>query len=460
MRTVSKALRFPLSGVVKKYPYTHSENGKYGSPRAVNVRGVGVFESRLRGGSRPPLVVVGSVTPIEADNAWAWPNGQPIFWTDEVLISFESFLPESETPAGEKLVRTDTLMNAVADKGAIPSGYTISAIYRDRLIIVKDNLWYMSRQGDYSDFDLGGDMDDVGRALAGSLALSGCNGEAITAVATTNDNHVFFATANTLWVLVGDPITGNLRRLSSKIGIVSPWAWSLHDYELAFLSNDGVYFASSESITRFSEERIPEALVNVDVSKSTVLMAYDVSSAGYHLFITPATGLGTHYWLDVENRAMWPVAMAADSQPTAVAMIVGSKLEEIAILGRDEVWRKFDSDAEKRTPKETDEVVSSSVSIGPFAIAVDMQDAMLAEIYASIAVGSSEVIAYVSTGHSAEDAVLAIDYPSFSFSIQSGWNRIVRPRARGAWCVITLESTGAWAFESLSLVAKQLGRLR
>jgi len=457
LKPSSKTLHFPLAGVVKKYPYSQSPVGVYGSPDAVNVRGLGVFDSRLRGGSRPPLVLVTAVNPVEADTAFLWPNGEPIYWTDDVLISYDILLPQAVTSANEKIVRRDTLMNAVATEGAIPSGYTITAIYRNRLVLIKDDLWYMSRQGDYSDFDLGADTGDVGRAVAGGVALSGDKVEAITAIAVVGDSHMFVATVNSLWVIKGDPTTGNMTRISEDVGIVSAWAWALRGSELAFLSNDGIYLLSGDNLQRFSEDRIPESLRNVDTSTITPLMIYDVSARGYHLFLTPATGDGVNYWLELENRALWPVSLETAHQPTALATLKGSNISEVALLGKDSVWRKFDPEAEAGAIVETTGL-ASSVKIGPVQLSQAMQDGFLAEVYGSIATGSANVTVAVSTGHSPEEAVDAT--ASFSFTFKSGWNRVVRPRVRGAWCVFTLTSSGQWAFESLSFVSKQLGRLR
>jgi hypothetical protein len=343
MRNASKTLRFPLAGVVRKYPYrtssSNSERGEYGSPSATNVRGTCVFESRLRGGSRPPLVRLASVTSASGIGAWLWPNGTALEWSDGNPVTYAAFASEATVPGGGRLIRLDTTRNVVADKGTVPSGYSITAIYRDRLVLVKDELWYMSRQGDCSDFDLGADMDDIGRADAGALAISGETPEDITAVIPVDDDHMYLATANSLWVLRGEPTTGTLTRISDSIGIVSPWAWARNGGEHAFLSNDGVYVLG-EGLSKWSDDRMPDELRNVDVSANTVTMIYDVSERGYHLFITPSTGVGRHYWLDPQYKAVWPVVLDADNQPVAVARIADKSLERVALLGRDGVWRR------------------------------------------------------------------------------------------------------------------------
>lgn len=463
MRNASKTLRFPLAGVVKKYPYrtssSNAERGEYGAPAAVNVRGTCVFESRLRGGSRPPLVRLASVSAASGVGAWLWPNGTALEWSDGGAVTYAVFASAATVPGGGRLIRLDTTRNVVADKGSVPSGHSVSAIYRDRVVLIKDELWYMSRQGDYADFDLGADMDDIGRAAAGGVAITGEAVESITAVIPVDDDRIYIATANSLWVLRGEPTTGALTRISDTIGIVAPWAWARNGGEHAFLSNDGVYVLG-EGLSKWSDDRTPDELRNVAVSANTVTMIYDVSERGYHLFITPASGVGRHYWLDPQYKAVWPVVLDADNQPVAVARIADKSLERVALLGRDGVWRSFDPAADAEDIDETSLGLASSVSIGPFQLAPDAMDGLLAEVHLSLASESADVIVEVSTGLDAEGAVDAISSPVFSFNVSAGRNRVFRPRARGSWCVLTFRSLGSWAFESMTIETRQLGRLR
>ena len=115
-------------------------------------------------------------------------------------------------------------------------------------------------------------------------------------------------------------------------------------------------------------------------------MIYDVYARGYHLFITPdeitdedsgvkSRPLGSHFWLDVSNRAIWPVVLNADYQPVSVAQIKSDKLEEVALLGSDGSWRKFDPHANEEDIEDWAGGANSSVSFGPVQFAPEMQDA-------------------------------------------------------------------------------------
>lgn len=462
MRSLTpKTLAFPLAGVARRGDYRRQER-PYATPYAVNVRGVGVIESRLRGGSRPGLSRVGAVSTATV-GAWQWPNGEPIEWETDSDVEYLLSEDVITGPDGTLIFDPASLISVVAKKGAAPSSYGMSCVYRDRVILAADSMWYASRMGDHGDFDYGADFEDAGRAVAGGVGSAGKAGSDITALIPFRDSHLVIATANALYVMSGDPVDGRVDAISEEVGIVSPFAWAMNDGTLAFLSNDGVYIGEvGKYPKRFSEQRMPEELRNVDADSNTVLMAYDPTGRGFHLFITPedGTSFGHHYWLDPDNGAVWPVVFAnSGHQPVAACRIDGVGLGEVALKGRDGVWRRFDAEAE------TDDgtVLTSTVVIGPVQVSPnDTDDAVLAEISGILAAGSGAVTWGVSMGDSAEDA--ADKAAAGTFAATGTWaalrNPVDRPRLRGTWAAVSLISTEAWSYEAVVLVARQLGRLR
>jgi len=352
------------------------------------------------------------------------------------------------------------------------------AVYNDRVFVSGvDHRWYCSRQTDITDWAFGADMGDVGRPVAGQLSIAGMHGETPTALIPVDNRFMVFTCKNSIWVLHGDPATGRLQQVTPNVGVISPNAWAkTPDDTMLFLSNDGIYvwkIGSSSEPVRFSDERIPEELKNVDESANKINMEYDPVGKGIHLFITPDTGTGSHYWIDLENKAIWPVLLYADHQPTALSRVDdGTDLSKVVIGCRDGYLRVFDNDN-----TDDDGVdLTSHVLVGPFRIAGDdMHDAMLAEIHGIMATmpNASKVNWSVILGSSAEDAtdraVKCIDDYIAGSPISgvsdygvwaSGRNKVVRTRSRGAWCVIWLNSTDAWSFENISITSRQLGRLR
>ena len=478
-KTVQKTLSFPLAGVKRMGSYRRQER-PYAAPWAMNVRGGGALEGRVRGGSRPGLVNSGSVT-VSTQDVWQWPNGATIQWPDASSLNFDYLVKRSIVSGTTYLVDPSATIDNATSTGDAPPNATVNCIYRDRVIKCKNNIWYASRMGDYTDWDYGANGKDVARAVSGTIELAGQSGLGgsvhtgldITAAIPFRDKFVIFATANKLRILNGDPTEGSITTLDEDIGIIAPYGWAFNNEDLAFLSNDGVYIGKIGSRpVRFSEDRIPGQLKNVDVSANTVTMAYDPGARGFHLFITPASGTGEHYFLDVDKKAIWPVTFGDDGhQPVSAARVKSESLERVIVEGRDGTWREFDDSA---TSDDDGTAIESHVLIGPIRMASDdMQDALLAELHGIIAVGSANVtwrVVVDDTAEAAVDAAVAdivlvqAGSPTVSSDATGTWvagrNYVTRPRARGAWLVVWISSTGAWAYEAVAFKARQLGRLR
>jgi hypothetical protein len=65
--------------------------------------------------------------------------------------------------------------------GIVPTGAVAICSFLDRLVYVKDRVWYMSRQGDPYDYDYGADAFDRGRAVAGTASDAGQPGRLLDA---------------------------------------------------------------------------------------------------------------------------------------------------------------------------------------------------------------------------------------------------------------------------------------
>lgn len=470
-RTSHKTLSFPLGGVVRRESY-REQTRPYSAPRAVNVRGLETMEDRNRGGSRPGLV--SAVVTDEDTGTWLWEDGTAIQWEDGTDITYDLMVPILETTDGI-MINPAAEITVIAEVGDAPSNYSINCYYRDRVIIGKDNIWYASRMGKHTDWDYGADMNDSGRAVAGTVELAGQTGGSndITAIIPHRDQMLIIATANSLHVLRGDPATGALQVIDENIGIIAPYGWAFNGEILAFLSNDGVYLgAIGAKPERFSEGRIPDELKNVDVATNTVTMAYEPNSRGFYLFITPASGTGSHYYLELENKAIWPVVFGDDGhQPVVAAKVKSEDLERVFMKGRDDTWREFSDSA---TDDDTT-TLESHVLIGPVRIAgSDVHDALLAEIHGIMGdIGADEVTWRVVLGDSAEEAadnavadVNAVlgggsaSNVAASGTWSGGRNAVVRPRSRGMWLVVWLSSETQWSYEAVAIVAKQFGRIR
>lgn len=526
MRSAAKTLAFPLAGVSRKAGY-REQTRPFATPWAVNVRGRGALEKRERGGSRPGLtklvetdlgnevtalfpityldgagdlrhdlayVADGHLGTVQSDGALAVPEpllqtaaGDNIQTADGEDISFDGSVSAvslgGAVRAGRVYLADSLLKNydpntgvvetVVATAGAVPTAQPLVCVYRDRLVLAgADHVWYASRVADPTDWDFGAAMEDPGRAVAGQLALGGKVGETVTALVPLSDQALVLATENTLWVLRGDPATGRLDQVSAEIGIIANNAWAVSpDGLLVFLSNDGVYlWPGSGHPARFSGERVPELLREVDTSTNTVSMAHDPEGRGFHLFVTPDDGLGTHWWIDAENKAMWPVVLQEDHQPLAAAVYSPADIGNVVLACRDGFLRYVDATA----TTDDGQGIVSHVLIGPVRLAADdVRDGMLAELHGivdtagtltwRIVLGGSAQAA-AEAAYAGVVAALAGGTPS-GVAASGSWgdarNRVARPRARGAWLVVWLSSSSArWEFEAVPFVVRQLGRAR
>ncbi len=533
-RKAHKTLQFPLSGLGRNAGY-HDVAPPYTTPYAVNIRGVSNIERRKRGGSRPGLslvvdndfgttiTAVSAVTSIDgsgnrnrdlvvvADGALSYlrastvtspsgklqtPDGVDIITDDGDSIVFDTTV-SSVNPGGDsnafdtverngKLLLADSVLkewdpltgvvSTVADSGeaTVPTGCPLICQYSDRIFLSgADHLWYASRQGDHTDWDFGGDIGDNGRPVVGHCESAGKIGEVVKAMIPHGDAFLYFASHTSLWLLRGDPAVGSLSLVSSEIGVISPTAWAKSPEGLiAFLSNDGAYMMpAGGNPVMFSEARVPSELRNVDPTTNIIIMSYDIRGRGFHLFITPATGTGTHWWLDVENKALWPVLLQDDHQPIAASRWQDSTgLSEIILGCKDGYLRKFDNDA----TDDDGENIESHILLGPFRVSSDdAMDGIIDELYGLFADNSGSITWRVVVGETAESVadtgvagittVLAGGTPT-GVAASGTWaenrNKTVRPRARGPWALIWLASSAVWAYESIVVGILQLGRKR
>ena len=519
----TKTITFPLAGVVRSRGLREQDR-PYSSPWAVNVRGVDSFERRSRGGSRPvfglacdadfssisainemmhvdkngalqrKVIVVGdgacqiatlgddggAITSIpylaEGSNTIISEAGADIVFDyrlDPDHLDFAS--PVSTTMLSGKLFIAypvklrmfDPNEATITDVSGAPAGQPVVAAYRGRLFLAgADHIWYASRQADYTDWDLSANIGDVGMPVAGQLESSMRVGETIKAMIPRGDSSLTFMTQNSIWVMNGDPTTGILTKVCDGVGLVSSSAWDVTpDGVMLFVSGGGLYvygLGSSTPPKSFSDERIPDELKDIDTSANVVVVGYDGASKGFHVSVTPlAVGLGYHYWVDLENKAIWPASFQDGHQPVAAAQIRGSGLPEAVFGCKDGKLRKFGGGGT--------ESVESHVLIGPIRItSEDMSDGLLSEVHGIMGDGSGDVswgIVAASSAEAAEKAAkAAVDGDTSgvaaSGTFGEGRTSVARPRVRGPWIVLWLHSTDAWAYEAVVLKMQHLGRLR
>ena len=355
-----------------------------------------------------------------------------------------------------------------ATGGTVPTSCTFGAMYRDRFCLSgQDNAIYMSRTGDYTDWDYGAHVGDSNRPLAFQLALAADVGPLPTAMIAHKDTHLLVGTENSLWVVSGDPAAdGTLRRISENVGILSKRAWCKIEDTFCFLSNDGVYRVQVDGsgLTPLSDQAVPDELRNVDPATTTISMGYEQERKAVHVFLRTSGGSDTHWVYELETESWWPVRLPDVQSPLATCQHDG----ELLLGGSDGYVRKIGGDDDDGTN------IESHVAIGPLRIGQRNHFGRILNLTGMIAQGSGTVEWRLVTANTAEEASdnakLAIEayqagnsyaaYVQSSGSWTAGRAVISYPRTRGVWVCIWLQSTAKWGFEGIAMETVQSGKWR
>jgi len=458
---------FPTSGENRRRNYRAPET-LAASSRAVNVRSVGPLEKRGRGGSRPGLskfidtdfgtniTGISSVTYIDADGD----RQQDLAVTadgalyivqggvateavsnlsidgDNITIDGDNIVMHSTVTSTNPLVdgntfqmaewngklyiadatlqKYDPLTGTVSTVEDAPASMPLVCVYQERLVLSGvDHLFYMSGQADGTNWDAGAEMGDVGRSVMGAVGDAGVVGEKILAMHNHRDVALIFGCQDSVWAVYGniaDTGGGRKQCVSPFSGIIAPGAMAVTPNGMVlFLTRAGLYawqVGSKSDPEPFSPGVIPDELLDVDTATTDVLMRYDHRCRGVHLFLTPLTGIGSHWWIDLENRAFWPVKLNDDHQPHSTAVVSRSGFSNVLLGCGDGYIRVFDDDATDDDGSD----LNSHLVLGPFHIAgADGYDGLLNEIISALADDSGDLQYTIYTGETAEDAVDAAD---------------------------------------------------
>jgi hypothetical protein len=517
-------LQFPLGGVNRAGRYAQ-QHKPYTTPYAINVRSVGPLEKRGRGGSRPGLkryvssdfgtTIAGmcQLTYIDSGGVRRQDLAVIVDGTFKILRSGVVSTTQAtlQTPEGTDLLAEDgsqiilastigtgtafhlseyngklyiadsvlrvydpntgEVVPVIKSAGIVPTAQPLVTIFQERVVLAgADHIYYMSAQANPTNWDFGADMGNKGRAYAGQIGRGGSIAETTKSLLNYRDKALVLGSEDALHVVYGNMAAGGESKcISPSCGIIAPWArCATPDGRLLFLSRNGLnmwQIGSDQHPEPFSQRVVPESLLDIDVTAVTPLMYYDHRSRGIHLFLTPSTGIGTHWWIDLENKALWPVELQMDHQPLAMARVGVGDYSDVILGCKDGYLRRFDDDSDDDGYE-----VESTLLIGPLHVSGDsMSDGVIKELQGVLAQQSDDVDWQLIVGETAEQAVdLAEevietgteDGIAASGLWRAGRNRTDRPKRRGPWAMLLLTSMGSWSYEEISLIVAELGRIR
>lgn len=360
----------------------------------------------------------------------------------------------------------DSIAIITATDGQTPTGCPFTTRYLDRIVLagaeIAPHVYYMSRVGDYLDWDYA--QTDSKRAMAGGTGDAGVPGEPITALAPSSDDYLIFGCRNQLWRMRGDPAYGgSFDALSYTIGIIGPKAWCLGPVgELIFLSMNGLYVlppGGEKYPIPLSPKVLPREFLNLDPNVTTVSLEFDVQEQGVHIFLTPdSSNTRIHWWFDWENKTFWPLSLATGHEPTATCTMQAVAIEESGVIlgGRDGVLRRFTNLAE------TDNGTSFStyVTIGPMALGADSREGTVSVIDAVMAENSGDVTWNLYPAQTFEATASASSSDTGTWI--AGLNASTRPCCRGQAFLlkITGSSGRQWGVERITAEIHSAGKRR
>ncbi|GIW59964.1 MAG: hypothetical protein KatS3mg087_1030 [Patescibacteria group bacterium] len=370
---------------------------------------------------------------------------------------------------------TLSLMRSKSGKGTVPANNKIVVTWRDRLVFAgsddSPHNWFMSRSGDPEDW-LFGDTDPSA-AVSGTTGLAGEVGEPITALIPHRDTCLYIGTANSMWIMLGDPAAGGeLTQLSKNIGVVSQQAWTYTpNFELVFLSRDGLYIVSEpcgkSPPQSLSRERLPAELLMLSQETSYVTLGWDYLHRGIHVFVSPKSGgRGQHWFVDWENKGFWRMSIDESFMPI-VSHIYYSEFggDSTLLIGcKDGQIRRFHS----AFWRDDDKAIKSFYTIGPINLGgQEYFEGIITEIESALAMdGGHPVVKVAVADYAAAFLDLDIDNDSkikYSGRLQfDGLNPKIHPRVKGSagMLIVMNDLDPPWILESLVVSVRPGGKRR
>jgi hypothetical protein len=364
---------------------------------------------------------------------------------------------------------TDTVSTWTASAGSLPTGASLIALYRGRVVLSGSTSdphnWFMSRLGDPDDWDyFPSDESDPTNPVAGNNSPAGKVGDIVTALIPFSDDAMLMGGVNSIWQMTGDPAAGGaIDLVTDKTGIAFGLAWTRSpDNTVYFMGTDGVYRtrlgAMPENITR---DRLDSVFRGIDLQANRVMLEWDYQRHGLYVMVMPATSnvVSTAYFYEARTDAWWPDDYNDTTNPTFLYAYDGPAADDKAMLfgGRDGYIRQVDNSA---ADDDGDEI-TSRVRFAQLLSTDPSREILLNELYPVMASNSGAVDLSVYSGQTAEEVVNASS-PRFKRSLSAGRNASIRQKVRGAALQVELSQTGStrWALEGLSAVVRNVGKAR
>lgn len=372
-----------------------------------------------------------------------------------------------------------TVFGGSSAYGTMLTKPTLVCLYRGRLVISGDSqypqAWQMTKVGDPWKFlyDFSGDGDTS--AVAYSNNRVGVIGDIVTALIPYKDDLLIFGCANSLWLLVGDPVSGGtLAEITANTGIWGARSWCMdNNKNLYFLGVDGIYkmpvAETSNPPVNISKIKLPNLIADLDLDQRLhrVVLSFDPVENGILISKTALDGgANNNYFYSLLTDGFFP-EIYPDScgiYSSYYYPATDETYKKFLVGGTDGYIREFDGATKNDATTASTSAISSYLTIIQKLGEEENRKGMLREFRSIMAGGASGGDFGDSDGvtwelHKGEDAETVLEaikdgdtaFASGTWSTTGKQNKS-RPRLKASWVGIKLYNSTAsetWALEKL-----------
>lgn len=322
--------------------------------------------------------------------------------------------------------------------------------------------WFMSAVSDPNNFDYAPTSSSPTQAVAGNNAGLGLIGDVVTGLCPYSDDTLIFFGDHTIYLMRGDPMAGGqIDLVSDTIGAAFGKAWCKDPYgNVYFFSNKcGIYrFIPGQQLPIRVSQAIEVLVQDVNTGDNIVSMIWNDRMQGLHIFVSPSAepAATTHYFYEMRTNAWWPDQFGnTNFDPLCCAALDGNDPNDRRLL-----IGSWDGYVRMLDPTAADDdgvAIASSVAIGPI-LTQEMDEMLLKDIQAVLAVGSGAVTYSILTGETAEQALVAT--PTVTGVWHPSRNNTNPIRRSGHAIYIKLSATARWAMEAIRTRFAGRGKVR
>lgn len=372
----------------------------------------------------------------------------------------------------------------VLSTGDFPDGGSnIGCLFNGRIFMndmYHPHHWYCTRAGDPLDLDTS--QTDEQTAMSSQTAFAGKVGDIVTTFAPYKDMYLVIGTVSELWLLRGDPFSGDLFNITRGDGIFSPDSWVFDDAgNFYYVGLNGVYKLSADAFIKGGNpvnliaQVAPKLMQDLALNRRTDRVTVSYNKTENELYVTAVLKDGTWstslcFDLSVDPPSLYPDSYATNAVPASLYFMDSFKQSERALLfgGQDGYIRKFDLTAKDDDNGDTDSAISSYVVIGPLELSQEVRGkGVIREIVIDLSEDTDGLTWSLYVEDSAEKVIDNIKDAATPFATgtySSGGHQVsIRERINAAWFAIKLSNsadTESWSVEGIELDIETTGRIK